>query len=290
MSADERDPREELRELAGALAAHLGRAERRRRRRLAPSSPAASAPVPAASPSHRAPAAPRALRRAGSPVAAARAAEPAPAALEGPAPAALEGPARSAEDVRRQAAAAPDLETLRARVAACEACALCRTRTHTVFADGSPAARVAFVGEAPGFHEDQQGVPFVGDAGKLLTDIITKGMKLRREDVYIANVLKCRPPDNRDPSAAEKEVCTPWLERQLELVAPAVVIPLGRHAAGHLLGREDSMGRMRGRVHEVGGRKVVATYHPAYLLRTPSAKKDCWQDIQLAMRELGLAP
>jgi uracil-DNA glycosylase len=192
------------------------------------------------------------------------------------------------ERIRRLATAAGDLDSLRAEVASCEACDLCKTRKQTVFSDGGPRARVMFVGEAPGFHEDQRGVPFVGDAGQMLTDIITKGMKLSREDVYIANVLKCRPPENRDPAPLEKALCTPWLERQIELVDPEVLIPLGRHAASHLLGREDSMGRMRSQVHYVGGRKIVPTYHPAYLLRTPSAKKDCWADIKLAMGELGL--
>jgi DNA polymerase len=147
-----------------------------------------------------------------------------------------------------------------------------------------------FVGEAPGADEDAQGVPFVGRAGRLLTDIITKGMGIERREVVIANVLKCRPPENRDPTPEEKRTCTPWLDRQIELCDPKVLIPLGRHAAMHLLGVEESMGRMRGRVHEVRGRKLVATYHPAYLLRSPGQKKECWSDIQLAMRELGLAP
>ena len=132
-------------------------------------------------------------------------------------------------------------------------------------------------------------MPFVGRAGALLTDIITKGMGLPREEVYIANVVKCRPPENRDPSAVEKATCTPWLDRQIELVDPAVLIPLGRHAAGHVLQSEASMGALRGRVHAAGGRKVVPTFHPAYLLRSPSQKKECWADIQLAMAELGLA-
>ena len=188
------------------------------------------------------------------------------------------------------ARSAPDLDTLRTRVSECTACELCRTRKQTVFSDGSPASRVVFVGEAPGAEEDRTGTPFVGRAGQLLTDIITKGMGLAREDVYIANVLKCRPPDNRDPTAREKALCTPFLERQLELVDPAVVIPLGRHAAGHVLGSDAPMGRLRGRVHERGGRLVIPTFHPAYLLRSPQRKKDTWADIQLAMAELGLEP
>jgi DNA polymerase len=198
--------------------------------------------------------------------------------------------ARDAAGVRRLAASARNLEELRAAVAQCQACGLCRTRTQTVFMDGRGARRVLFVGEAPGAEEDRRGVPFVGRAGQLLTDIITKGMGLAREDVYIANVLKCRPPDNRDPSTDEKVLCTPWLDRQIELMDPQVIIPLGRHAAMHVLGISASMGAMRGRIHERGGRKVVATFHPAYLLRNPAEKKECWKDIQVAMGVLGLAP
>jgi uracil-DNA glycosylase family 4 len=192
------------------------------------------------------------------------------------------------EAIRGRAAACPDLETLRSEVAACRACGLCETRTQTVFMDGPERARVMFVGEAPGADEDRRGVPFVGRAGQLLTDIITKGMGLERSSVVIANVLKCRPPSNRDPSRREKELCTPWLERQIELVDPEILIPLGRHASGHLLGSEASMGAMRARVHDLAGRRVVPTYHPAFLLRSPERKRDCWQDIQLAMAELDL--
>ena len=180
------------------------------------------------------------------------------------------------------------MKQLAAAVAGCTACELCHTRTQTVFSAGSGSAGVMFVGEAPGQNEDEQGLPFVGRAGALLTDIITKGMGLAREQVYIANVLKCRPPDNRDPSPSEKALCTAWLDRQIELVAPRVIVPLGRHAANHVLGRDSSMGALRGQVHERAGRKVVPTFHPAYLLRSPSEKKECWKDIQLAMRELNL--
>lgn len=196
--------------------------------------------------------------------------------------------ARSGADVREQAAACATLDELRQAVARCEACDLCRTRTQTVFMDGEGSSGVLFVGEAPGADEDRTGVPFVGRAGQLLTDIITKGMGLPRAAVRIANVLKCRPPENRDPTTPEKETCTPWLDRQIELIDPGVIVPLGRHAAMHVLGVTASMGAMRGRVHVRGGRKVVPTFHPAYLLRSPGEKKECWKDIQLAMKEIGL--
>ena len=195
-----------------------------------------------------------------------------------------------ARENQARAAACTSLGELRTLVAECVACALCRTRTQTVFSDGSEHARVMFIGEAPGESEDRQGVPFVGAAGQLLTDIIQKGMGLPRQEVHIANVLKCRPPENREPAPDEKALCTPYLDRQIELVDPEVLIALGLHAARHLLHTTLSMGRLRGKVHLWNGRKVIATYHPAFLLRNPGAKKDCWQDIQLAMRELGLRP
>jgi len=173
-------------------------------------------------------------------------------------------------------------------VSRCEACGLAKTRTQTVFMDGTAARKLLFVGEAPGADEDRQGVPFVGRAGQLLTDIIVKGMGIPRQEVAIANVLKCRPPDNREPTPAEKATCTPWLDRQVELLDPAVIVPLGRHAAMHVLRVEASMGAMRGQVHAKDGRQIVPTYHPAYLLRSPGEKKECWKDIQLAMGVLGM--
>lgn len=197
-------------------------------------------------------------------------------------------PAASALDVKRQARAAQNLGELRACVAACQACGLHKTRTQTVFMDGTGARGVAFVGEAPGADEDRTGVPFVGRSGQLLTDIITKGMGLARAEVAIVNVLKCRPPDNREPTNAEKEICTPWLDRQIELLDPKVIIPLGRHAAMHVLRVESPMGEMRQRVYDQGGRKIVPTFHPSFLLRSPGQKKECWKDIQLAMGILGL--
>jgi DNA polymerase len=195
------------------------------------------------------------------------------------------------DEVRRAAAACAGLDTLAAAVAACRACPLGATRERSVFADGAGARRVLFVGEAPGYHEDQTGVPFVGAAGQLLTDIIAKGMGLdRARDVTICNVLKCRPPGNRDPLPAEEALCTAWLDRQIELVDPLLIVALGRHAANHLLGADGTLGRLRGKVHRRGTRPVVVTYHPAYLLRNPADKRACWQDIQLALRVLGLQP
>lgn len=260
MSGPREDPHEELEALTLALAAEIDRAERRGVR-LTPVAPALD-PVPAPSPS------------ASAEPSAAPAAEGAPSAPQG-APN-ISGPAAVA-------AGCADLESLRNAVAACEACPLSRTRQQTVFADGQGSSGVMFVGEAPGADEDASGVPFVGRAGQLLTDIITKGLKMAREDVYIANVLKCRPPGNRDPERSEKELCTHFLDRQIELLNPRVIIPLGKHASQHLLKTDDSMGRMRGRVHEVQGRPVVPTYHPAFLLRSPHMKRDCWQDIQRAI-------
>lgn len=198
------------------------------------------------------------------------------------------------ESQRELAAKASDLDALKGAVAGCEACELCKTRTQTVFSDGSSSSGVMFIGEAPGADEDAQGVPFVGRAGQFLTRIIEKGMGVDRSEVYIANVLKCRPPDNRDPKVEEKALCTAWLDRQIELVNPKVIVALGRHAAVHLTGRDLSMGRLRGQVHRVAGRPIVPTYHPSYLIRQEGSssfvrtKKLVWEDIQLAMREAGL--
>ncbi|RMH04597.1 MAG: uracil-DNA glycosylase [Planctomycetota bacterium] len=211
-----------------------------------------------------------------------------------PPPAAAAAGAEAEGASAAESAAAGDgqasLAALAVRIDACRACPLGATRTRSVPGEGPPTARVVFVGEAPGADEDRTGRPFVGRAGQLLTRIIENGMGLRRREVFIANVLKCRPPDNRDPLPAEKEACTPWLEEQLRLLRPELIIALGRHSACHLLGRETSLSRLRGALHPRpgGGPPVLATYHPAYLLRNPAAKADCWQDIQLGMRHLGL--
>jgi len=181
------------------------------------------------------------------------------------------------------------LRVLAEEVAICRKCAeLAATRTQTVFADGSPSARLMFIGEAPGADEDRTGVPFVGRAGQLLTDMITKGMGLRRQDVYIANILKCRPPENREPSGEESANCLPYLERQIDIIRPEFICLLGRVAVQYLLGTTLSMGKLRGKWYRYRGIATIVTYHPAYLLRTPSAKKDAWDDLQILMNAMGL--
>jgi len=160
-----------------------------------------------------------------------------------------------------------DLAALADIVSACTQCPLCESRKQTVFSDGSAHAEVMFVGEAPGADEDAQGVPFVGRAGQLLTRIIERVMKMQREEVYICNAVKCRPPGNRDPQASEKAACLPYLSRQLELVKPKVIVALGRHAANTLLETDESIGRLRGRWYFYQGIPLRVTYHPAYILR-----------------------
>ena len=184
--------------------------------------------------------------------------------------------------------AATSLDGLRTALGDCVRCKLCNGRTHIVFGVGNPQADLMFVGEGPGRDEDLQAEPFVGRAGQLLTDIITKGMKLRRDQVYIANVVKCRPPNNRDPEPDEISACRPFLERQIELVRPKVLIALGRFAAQTMLGTTAPISRIRGQWHEYAGIKLMPTLHPAYLLRNPADKRLVWEDIQMVMAELGL--
>jgi len=172
-------------------------------------------------------------------------------------------------------------------VAQCTRCRdLADSRTQTVFGTGNPDAELVFLGEAPGADEDKRGIPFVGRAGQLLTDIIVKGMKIRREDVYICNILRCRPPGNRNPMPDEAAHCRPFLNRTLEIIQPKFICCLGAVAAKNLLNSEKTIGALRGKVWEYNGIKVVCTYHPAYLLRNPSAKADTWEDVQLLMREM----
>jgi uracil-DNA glycosylase family 4 len=184
--------------------------------------------------------------------------------------------------------AASTLEELREVLGDCRRCKLCSGRTNIVFGVGDPEARLLFVGEGPGEDEDRQGIPFVGKAGELLTKIITSGMGLRREDVYIANVVKCRPPGNRNPQPDEIVACEPFLVRQVELVRPEVIVSLGTFATQALLRDRTPISRRRGVWHEFRGIPLMPTFHPAYLLRTPSDKRLVWEDVQLVMARLGL--
>jgi DNA polymerase len=169
----------------------------------------------------------------------------------------------------------------------CTRCKLHRGRTKLVFGDGNPQAELVFVGEGPGRDEDAQGLPFVGRAGKLLTQMI-EAMGLQRKDVYICNVVKCRPPENRTPEKDEVETCSPFLLRQLDAIAPKVIVCLGSVAAQTLLETNRGISHFRGEWLEFRGRKLMATYHPAYLLRNPSAKGEVWKDLQKVMAVLGL--
>jgi uracil-DNA glycosylase family 4 len=179
------------------------------------------------------------------------------------------------------------LEALRAEIGDCRRCKLHSGRTTIVFGVGNPQAELMFVGEGPGRDEDLKGEPFVGRAGQLLTEIITKGMKMRREEVYIANVVKCRPPDNRNPEPDEIAACQPFLIKQVELVKPRVIIALGTFAAQTLLKTKTPISRLRGIWHSYHGIKLMPTLHPAYLLRNPNDKRLVWHDIQAVLRDMG---
>lgn len=195
----------------------------------------------------------------------------------------------AANPVASHGSAAGDVfAQLRAEVAACTRCAeLARRRTQTVFGVGNPAARLCFLGEAPGADEDRLGEPFVGRAGQLL-DKILAACKLSRHDVYILNILKCRPPGNRNPTPEEAAACRPFLDRQIEIIQPELICCLGTIAAQNLLETTESIGRLRGRFHRYGDIRVLCTYHPAYLLRNPAAKRHVWDDMKLLMREMGV--
>jgi len=208
-------------------------------------------------------------------------------------------------DVEAEAAAAPEVQPevqpepqtddraaalaeIRSRVTTCTRCAeLVRNRTQTVFGAGNPHARLVFLGEAPGADEDRQGEPFVGRAGQLLTRII-QACTLKREDVYILNILKCRPPGNRNPLPVEAAACREYLDAQLEVIRPEFICCLGTVGAQNLLETTVSIGRLRGRFHDYHGIRVLCTYHPAYLLRNPAAKRQVWDDMQLLMAEMGI--
>jgi uracil-DNA glycosylase family 4 len=196
----------------------------------------------------------------------------------------LPGEVASPPLVREQ----PDTETLeeiRAEMGDCRRCKLSAGRTHLVFGDGAPNARLMFVGEAPGAEEDLQGVPFVGASGQLLNRMLNK-LGLRREEVYIGNILKCRPPGNRDPEAEEITACLPFLKKQIQAIRPRVIVALGRIATQALLGTREPLTRLRGhwqRYHDI---RVMPTFHPSYLLRAPQERKKTWADMQQVMEYL----
>ncbi|MGH8371677.1 MAG: uracil-DNA glycosylase [Gammaproteobacteria bacterium] len=184
---------------------------------------------------------------------------------------------------RQSAIAAMDWDALGAAVRSCTACGLRAGCTQTVFGVGARDARWLVIGEAPGADEDKQGEPFVGRAGQLLNSMLA-AIGLKREQVYIANILKCRPPKNRDPKPDEAQLCRPFLERQIALIKPTLILAVGRIAAQNLLDTDTPIGKMRGQLHQVAGIPVVVTYHPAYLLRSPSEKRKAWEDLKFAVR------
>jgi DNA polymerase len=177
--------------------------------------------------------------------------------------------------------------TLQNEVKSCELCSLHKTRTQTVFGVGDPKADWLFIGEAPGMDEDLQGEPFVGRAGGLLNEMVFS-IGLSREKIFIANILKCRPPQNRDPLASEVAQCLPYLERQIEHINPMIIVAVGRVAAQNLLQTDKTMSQLRGRIHSFGAKKtpLVVIYHPAYLLRSPSQKFKAWEDLTLAKQAI----
>lgn len=234
-----------------------------------------------------------AARSAASPPAVA-AAEPVARADSAPAESAPKEASSAETKPDAAAAGAPDgdsataLSALRDEVLPCTSCKLHADRTNLVFGEGSPTARVMFIGEAPGRVEDQTGRPFVGPSGQLLEKIIENAMGMKRKDVFIANINKCRPPGNRDPEPDEIAACLPHLRRQVALIRPEVIVTLGRVALCNLLGVDQPMRVMRGQTLSYEGTPVVPTWHPAYLLRTPSAKRDTWDDIKRVNVLLGL--
>lgn len=180
------------------------------------------------------------------------------------------------------------LAELAQRVAQCTLCPeLVQNRTQTVFGVGNPYSELVFIGEAPGVDEDKQGFPFVGRAGQLLTAMITNGMGMRREDVYICNILRCRPPNNRTPTQEEADHCRPWLDATLAVIQPKYICCLGNVAAQNLLKTDVGIGKLRGQVWEYNQAKVVCTYHPAFLLRNPAMKREAWEDLKLLLQIMG---
>jgi len=212
-----------------------------------------------------------------------------PGAAAADAAAALPVPDAASPTVATHDVAMLDWTALQQRVSVCTACGLHSTRTQTVFGVGNISPQWMVIGEAPGADEDRQGEPFVGRAGKLLNEML-RAIGLRREDVYIANVLKCRPPNNRDPLPAEVERCEPYLKRQVELLQPKIILAVGRIAAQNLLQTDITIGKLRGRQFSYGGTPLVVTYHPAYLLRSPAEKRKAWDDLRFARSVLAGTP
>lgn len=180
------------------------------------------------------------------------------------------------------------LDTLLSTVRNCSRCTLSAQRNHPVLGEGAKDARLMFIGEGPGYDEDKTGRPFVGKAGKLLTKIIESGLGISREECYIANIVKCRPPQNRDPFENEAAACIPYLQRQIELIKPEIIVLLGRVAMNHLLGITPSLKVARADKHTYKNIPVIVTYHPAALLRNPALKKDVWNDLQVVIKDLEL--
>jgi len=180
------------------------------------------------------------------------------------------------------------LQNIMDRLDGCTRCGLASKRKNIVFGEGSPDAEIMFIGEGPGAVEDETGRPFVGPAGQLLTDIIVKGMGLKRQDVYIANIVKCRPPGNRNPLPEEAQSCMPFLFEQISVISPKIIITLGAVATQNLLGTDNKISRMRGTLTNYNGIAVMPTFHPSYLLQNPSKKRDTWEDIKKVMEYLGL--
>ncbi len=214
-------------------------------------------------------------------------------ALPGPAAGAPVAPSPSVQTAKPAPSVAPPrteggLDKVREELGDCKRCALSASRTSIVFGEGDPGAALVFVGEGPGAEEDRQARPFVGAAGQLLTDIIEKGMLLKRREVYICNIVKCRPPENRTPEEAEIAACAPFLEKQLLAISPRVIVALGNTAARALLGTNEGITTLRGRWKEWHGIPLMPTFHPAYLLRNPGDKKLVWQDIKQVMEKMGM--
>lgn len=196
--------------------------------------------------------------------------------------------ARGSQHADAVQAAPAGLEALREEIGDCTRCKLHKGRKTIVFGEGDPEAAIVFVGEGPGFEEDQQGRPFVGAAGQLLTDIIEKGMKIRRAEVYICNIVKCRPPNNRNPEPDEVEACIGFVKQQISMIRPKVIVTLGNVPTQNLLNTKQGITKLRGTWQEYNGIPVMPTFHPSYLLRSPSEKRWVWVDIKKVMKKLGM--